>query len=122
MVSPSILILTVRSLLSRMELGDLCEVYEDPDSGVNTCRQLVEDSRCVGKGKSIDLLDIVSAALDILHEHHEGSKEIVCQCACWSEIAQVFSKMSSVVRTHFSPLCDDCRLNTLFEQPFFKGW
>lgn len=90
----------MRSLLSRMELGDLCEVYEDPDSGVNTCMQIVEDSRCVGKGKSIDLLDTVSAALDTLHEHHEQSKETVCQCACWSEIAQVFSKMSTVVRPH----------------------
>jgi hypothetical protein len=78
-------------------MGDLCEVYEDPETGTNRCAQLVEDKRCVGTGKPIDLLDTVLSALDPFHERHDQDKEIVCQCACWSEIAQVFSKMGSVV-------------------------
>ena len=90
-------LLHVYSSLSRMDMGDLCEVYEDQESGASKCMQLVEDKRCVGTGKPIDLLDTVLAALDPFHESHEQEKETICQCACWSEIAQVFSEMGSVV-------------------------
>jgi hypothetical protein len=57
--------------------------------------ELVEDKRCVGTGKTFDLLDVVTMALTV---GDDESTETICKCACWSEIVQVFTKIAIPVR------------------------
>ena len=69
----------------------LCKAYVDPVSGVNACEALVEDKRCVGAHKSLDLIGTVMRA--IVDSDAEATTTI-CKCACWSDIVSVFSDLA----------------------------
>lgn len=75
----------------------LCKVYEDPDTGVNACEALVEDKRCVGAHKSLDIIGTVMRAL--LYSDSEANTTI-CKCACWSDIVSVISNIAEAANPY----------------------
>ena len=57
----------------------------------SACEALVEDKRCVGAHKSLDLIGTVMRA--IVDSDAEATTTI-CKCACWSDIVSVFSDLA----------------------------
>jgi len=78
------------------DVRSICVAMKDPVTGKNTCQELVEDKRCVGTSKSVDLVAITSNALV---NNDAEAKIWVCECSCFSHIVDVFSKIANLVRS-----------------------
>lgn len=79
-------------------MGGLCEMYVDPTTGTNRCKELQQDRRCGLDNMHAQIVLALAEETDMpeSQEAVEAAKGL-CECSCWADIVDVYEPMFAQV-------------------------
>ena len=73
----------------------LCDMYKDPKTGINRCKELKEDKRCGSGGMHKEIILALSGAKNMPATAAAAKK--LCSCSCWADIVDVYGPVFAQV-------------------------